>query len=88
MDIEQVGVSELAFERLIRGDVPDAVAQKIGGTNAQALQHFVDGGSSLGLAARLKCSEGAIQQLRNTIGREGAIGLLLGLCVPTAAPRG
>jgi hypothetical protein len=82
VDAEQVGISEAAFERLLRGDVPEAVAQRIGGTTAQALQRFVDGGISTGLATRLKCSEPAIQQLRDALGRPGAIGLLLGLCVP------
>jgi hypothetical protein len=82
MNIEQVGINDSAFEMLVRGEVPDAVALRIGGTSAGALQGFVDGGSSIGLARRLKTSEAGIQQLRDAIGREGAIGLLLGLCVP------
>src|SRR5206468_6599651 len=86
VDAEQVGINEVAFERLIGGAVPEAVARVIGGTNAEALQRFVEGGASVGLAARLKCSEAGIQQLRDAIGRQGAIGLLLGLCVPARAP--
>jgi hypothetical protein len=82
VDAKQVGINEVAFERLIRGDVPDAVAHRIGGTNAEALQQFVNGGTSTGLATRLKCSEAGIQKLRDAIGKQGAIGLLLGLCVP------
>jgi hypothetical protein len=84
----QVGISSVAFDRLIRGEVPETVAEKIGGTNAIALQRFIEGGTSIGLAARLKCSEAELQRLREAIGRQGAIGLLIGLCLPTvAAPK-
>jgi hypothetical protein len=86
VDIEQVGINSVAFERLVRGEVPDAVARKIGGTNVEGLQRFVDGGTSVGVAKRLRCSEAGIQMLRDAIGKDGAIGLLLGLCVPQATP--
>lgn len=84
----QIGLSPVAFERLVRGDVPDSVAEKIGGSTALGLQRFVDGDTSIGLATRLRCSDVAVQKLRDAIGREGAIGLLIGLCVPGSGPGG
>jgi hypothetical protein len=84
---EQAGISSVALERLIRGEVSESVAEKIGGTNAIGLQRFIDGGTSVGLAARLKCSEVGLKELREVIGRQGAIGLLIGLCLPLSAPK-
>ena len=79
---EQLGMTPVAFERLVRGDVPDVVADKIGDTTAGALQRFVEGESSVAIAVRLNCSEAAVQELRDALGRQGAIGLLIGLCAP------
>ena len=62
--------------------MPETVARNIGGTTAEALQRFVNGEASIAIAARLKCSEAAVQELRDTLGRQGTIGLLIGLCVP------
>lgn len=79
---DSLGISPAAFERLLQGDVPDAIAQKLGGSTAAGLRRFIEGESSLGVAVRLRCSVGAVQELRNVLGREGAIGLLIGLCAP------
>jgi hypothetical protein len=84
---ERIGISEEAFRRFVRGDVPDTVAEKVFGSNAAALQRFVDGGTSLAVAARLNCSESALQELRDALGRQGAVGLLIGLSVPPRAIR-
>jgi len=53
--------------------VPETVARNIGGTTAEALQRFVNGEASIAIAARLKCSEAAVQELRDTLGRQGTI---------------
>lgn len=79
---EQIGITPLAFERLVRGDVPQVVAQMIGDSTAHALQRFVEGDTSVAVAARLNCSAAAVQELRDALGRQGAIGLLIGLCAP------
>ncbi|MBZ5559442.1 MAG: hypothetical protein LAO77_19395 [Acidobacteriia bacterium] len=78
----QIGLSPVAFQRLVGGDVPETVAEKVGASTALALQRFVDGDTSIAIAERLKCSEVAVQKLRDAIGRQGAIGLIIGLCVP------
>jgi len=79
---EQLGITPLAFERLVRGEVPEVVADKIGDSTAEALQRFVEGEASIAVAVRLNCSEAALQELRDALGRQGAIGLLIGLCTP------
>lgn len=81
---ERIGISAVALERLLAGHVPEVIADRIGAT-AQGLQRFVDGDTSTALAARLQCTDITIQRLRETLGREGAIGLLVGLVVPTSA---
>ena len=85
---KHIGISPIAFERLVRGEVPETVADIIGHTTSGALQRFVEGDTSSAIARRLKCNEETIQLLRDAIGREGAIGLLIGLCVPVpSTPR-
>jgi hypothetical protein len=79
---ELLGMTPVAFERLVRGEVPEVVANKIGDSTAEALQRFVEGETSVAVAVRLNCSEAALQELRDALGRQGAIGLLIGLCAP------
>jgi hypothetical protein len=75
----RMGVTSAAVEELISGRVPMAVASRLKITTA-SLQKFVDGGTSIGLARLLGCSSANLQDLRNAVGRRGAIGLLIGLC--------
>ena len=84
---KHLGLSPVAFERLVHGEVPETVADKIGPSTSAGLQRFVDGDTSSAIADKLKCTEAAVQALRDAIGREGAIGLLIGLCVPPPPPR-
>lgn len=72
------GTTSDSLKRLINGDVPVGIASRIGATSS-SLQTFVDGGTSVGLASRLGITSSSLQELRNAIGREGAIGLLIGL---------
>jgi hypothetical protein len=66
--------------KLIRGRVPVGIAAQLGATSS-SLQDFVNGGTSIGLASRMGCTSANLQQLRNAIGDQGAIGLLIGLCI-------
>jgi len=72
------GVMSSTLEALISGEVRSAVAMRLG-TTSSSLQDFVNGGTSIGLAAHLGTTSSNVQLLRNKIGREGAIGLLIGL---------
>lgn len=85
----RLGISTEAVEQFIQeGAVPETLGSKIGGASTLALQQFVDGGTSITVASRLGCSAETVQELRNLLGRDGAIGLLLGLSAPTlAGPR-
>lgn len=72
------GVTTSNLERLVRGEVTPGVAGKIGITMS-SLQTFVDGGTSVGLAGILGTTSSNLQDLRNQIGKQGSIGLIVGL---------
>jgi hypothetical protein len=63
---------------LCHGTVGASVAQKLGLTSS-SLQQFINGGTSIGLAAVMGITSASLQELRNTIGKQGAIGLIIGL---------
>ena len=75
----RLGITDMALDRLLQGDVPVTLAARLDTTQA-SLQAFVDGSAEVGIAAELGCSPRAVQRLRDEIGREGAIGVLIGLC--------
>jgi len=75
----RMGVTSAAVQELISGRVPLAVSSRLKVTTA-SLQKFVDGGTSVGLGRVMGCAPSNLQELRNAIGRKGAIGLLIGLC--------
>ncbi|WP_062053100.1 hypothetical protein [Aquimarina longa] len=72
------GVTLNSIKDLINGNVEDSVAKKLGVTTA-SLQTFVDGGTSNGLAYKIEITPSSLQKLRTSIGRQGAIGLILRL---------
>ena len=74
------GVTSSALQSLIAGKVTVGFVGRLH-TTTSSLQTFIDGGTSIGLAARIGCTSSALQELRNCIGQEGAIGLIIGLCV-------
>ena len=81
MDIaRKIGLSVESYRQLLNGEVPESVARRFGSTR-EALQEFVDGGTSLRLAQYYGCREDEFRDLRRAIGREGAVGLLIGLCL-------
>lgn len=71
-------VTSSSLQDLIRGRVSIGVAGQLDCTSS-SLQTFVDGGTSIGLAGRLGTTSSSLQELRKLIGKEGAIGLLIGL---------
>lgn len=74
----RLGISETALDRLMQGDVPVTLAARLDTTQA-SLQAFVDGNAEVGVAAHLGCSPRTVQRVRDELGREGAIGVLIGL---------
>lgn len=75
----QIGTTSANIEKLIRnGEGSPGLASAIGTTSSN-LTDFVDGRASPGIASALGTTTANAQHLRDAIGREGAIGLLLGL---------
>jgi hypothetical protein len=72
------GITSSALQDLINGRVPIGLTAKIPSTS-QSLQDFVDGRTSIALAGVLGMTSSDLQQVRNAIGKQGAIGLLIGI---------
>ena len=82
----RLGISDETFDNFLQGTVPSSIAERVFCANADAIQKFVDGEPSLVLADFAKVGEDALRDLRDSLGREGAIGLLIGLALPREAP--
>lgn len=65
---------------LLEGLVGGGVAQKLG-MAALILQDFLDGDVKPAMATRLGLPREEARELRDHLGREGAIGLLVGLLI-------
>ena len=74
----QMGITPSALDDLIKGSVPITIADRLGTTPA-SLQDFVNGGTCSALASALGTTPASLQELRSEIGKEGAIGLLIGV---------
>lgn len=75
----QAGTTSSNLEQLIRsGQGSAGLAGRIGTTSAN-ITEFVEGRASSGIAQVLGTTRSNAQLLRNMIGREGAIGLIIGL---------
>lgn len=60
------------------GEGSAGLASRIG-TTTSTITEFINGRASPGIAAALGTTTSNAQELRNAIGREGAIGLIIGL---------
>lgn len=69
-----------ALNDLNKGNIREGIAEKLG-VSIFSLQAFIDGGTSNGLAAKIETTSSSLQELRNIIGRQGAIGLIFGLLI-------
>jgi hypothetical protein len=73
------GTTIPGIEQLVRhGSGSPGLAATIG-TTPSAINSFVNGQASADIAAALGASSRELQDLRRMIGREGAIGLIIGL---------
>jgi len=80
MDIAlRTGVPLADIEDLVRGTVPEAVANRLG-VPLLALQEFVSHGQATAKVAHcLGLSMAAAEELAQSLGHEGTVGVLLGL---------
>ena len=75
----RAGTTSANVEALLRNGVGcPGLAARIG-TTTNGLTEFITGKASPGIAAALGTTTQNAQELRNALGREGAIGLVLGL---------
>lgn len=70
-------------DALLEGSVGGGVAQKIG-TAALIVQDFIDGEVKPAMATELGLPLEEARELRASLGREGAVGLVVGLLVERA----
>jgi hypothetical protein len=75
----QAGTTSSNIEKLINtGQGSAGLAGQIGTTSSN-ITNFVKGRASAGIASALGTTTSSAQELRDMIGREGAIGLIIGL---------
>lgn len=75
-------VTSMDFRNLLTGDVSVSLARKFGVTTTD-LQNFIKGNDiSANLASAWKMHYNDLRALREEIGREGAIGLIIGKLLP------
>ena len=88
MDIAmRVGVPLSDLEDLVRGQVTESVARRLG-TPQLSLQEFISHGEAGSkVAHRLGMSMAAAEELAKTLGSQGVIGLVLGLLSSNGAGR-
>jgi len=88
MDIAiRTGVPLIDIEDLVQGTVTDVIALRLG-IPQLALQEFVaHGEASARVAHRLGMSMAAAEELVHSLGRDGAIGLVLGLLLGSSDAR-
>ncbi|RZK17164.1 MAG: hypothetical protein EOO43_13765 [Flavobacterium sp.] len=72
------GVEESDLQDLIYGHVRRGIEEKLD-IPSNSIQTFLDGGTSAELASKMGVSSSELQFLRYQSGKEGAVGLLIGL---------
>ncbi len=78
-----IGLAESELEKLLAGRAGVGIAKKLGVTRMD-LQRFISGEVSLSMAYTLGLPQPQAQALRDHVEREGAVGILIGICA--AAP--
>jgi hypothetical protein len=75
-----MGVTTSALEDLIRGEIRPSVASKFGATSS-SITEFINGRAGVGVSGATGMLTSTLQELRDSIGRDGAIGLVIGVCI-------
>ncbi len=78
-----VGIGLAGLDELLAGKAPNTIASKLG-TATEIVQKFIDGHATAAMANVFHTDLPATQELRDLIGKQGAIGVLLGLCLGMA----
>lgn len=80
-----MGVPLHALDELLDGHSTEPIAARLR-TGSQLVQEFIDGRTSSGVAAAIGAPPIFVQDLRERLGHDGAIGLLVGLCLARKSP--
>jgi hypothetical protein len=75
-----MGVPLHALEELLAGRSSAAISARLR-TGSELVQDFIDGQANEGVAAAMTVPTAFAQELRDRIGKDGAVGLLIGLCI-------
>ncbi len=81
-----VGLIPLDLESLVKGKATAGLALKLGVTPSD-IEDFINGSATYGMTKRLGLGNAsAATELAKVCGREGAIGIVIGLLLPGSAP--
>jgi hypothetical protein len=74
------GLSTKGLEDLICGKAPNELASHLN-TATSVVQEFIDGKANPGIANVFGITVDSAQELRNRLKKDGAIGVLIGICI-------
>jgi hypothetical protein len=74
-----MGVAQSELENLLAGRASLGIAKKLG-VSRMDLQRFVAGDVSMSMALALGMLQPQAQALRDRVGREGSVGIIIGVC--------
>ena len=74
-----MGVAQSELEILLEGRASVGIAKKLG-VSRMDLQRFIEGEVSMSMAYALGMLQPQAQDLRDHVEREGAIGIIIGMC--------
>ena len=81
-----VGIIPMDLKSLVKGNVTIGLATKLGVTPSD-IEHFINGSATSGMTKRLGLGSAlAATELAKVCGREGAMGIVMGLLFPGNAP--
>jgi hypothetical protein len=74
-----MGIAQSELEKLLAGQASAGLAKKLG-VSRMDLQRFIAGEVSMTMAYALGMLQPQAQDLRDRVEREGAVGIIIGLC--------
>jgi hypothetical protein len=78
-----MGVEHSELEKLLAGRASVGIAKKLG-LSRMDLQRFITGEVSMSMAYALGMLQPQAQELRDRMEREGAVGVIVGICAKAA----
>lgn len=82
-----MGVTTFSLEKLFEGEATFGVSSQLK-ISLSSLQDFLNGKVNPVMAGSLGVSSSALQELRDKIGKDGAVGFLVGLGIKNLSDKG